>query len=251
VVVAGQLLQVLALIAGCLLAGAADKNGWLYGAIAGVWNGILSATLQGAQGEAVTAVSLYGEPMLHTAFGAFGGLLGTWLWKPLPLLREVRQVQQPAPLTPPRRERPEVTFQGPVRWFRILLGCAIAVAGVVWTQTILAIVLVASGGQLSLRSDWQQRLTSLEVAGLAIFLGAAFAGANTWNGRAQGAWTGLITASALVGIRMGNHPAESVLNLALIVGGTLALSFLGGSFGSRLLPPMLTLPTRPLGASLA
>jgi len=37
--------------------------------------------------EIPTAITLYGQPALHLALGALGGLIGTLIWKPLPIIQ--------------------------------------------------------------------------------------------------------------------------------------------------------------------
>jgi hypothetical protein len=239
-----QALQVVALLAGSFFAGAGQKNGGVYGSMVGVWNGILCTMLQGLHGEVLTAVNLYGTPILHTAIGAFGGLVGAWIWQPMPALASPASSR---PVPRPRSRLFELTHAH-IHWGRVLIGVAIAAGGYFWADTILQIVLANSDHRLSIRSSIQQVVMTLEIAALAVFLGGAFAGATTWNGAAQGAWVGLFGATLFIGYRVGYLHDPDVFKLALMTAGTLALSLLGGSFGARLLPPLMRAPTRKAGA---
>jgi hypothetical protein len=73
--VALQAIQALCLLAAGMLAGAGLRQGIVFGAIVGVWNGVLSVVIQSAGGLPHTAVTLLGQPILHTAFGAAGALV--------------------------------------------------------------------------------------------------------------------------------------------------------------------------------
>lgn len=236
-----QALQVMALLIGSFLAGAGQKNGGLLGSLVGVWNGILCTMLQGLQGDPVTAVNLYGQPILHTAFGAFGGMLGAFMWKPMPTWAPPHAKDTSRKL----RIRPLHWFRlthGQAHWLRILAGAAIAIGGFLWADTILSLVVSNSSNRLSIRDSMQQFIMTLEISALAVFVGGAFAGATTWNGTVQGAWVGLVCSTLFLGFRFGYHQTNNYPTIFLMVAGCLALSLLGGSFGGRLLPPLIVPP---------
>ncbi|MFN4261767.1 MAG: hypothetical protein ACK4RK_21000, partial [Gemmataceae bacterium] len=101
-----------------------------------------------------------------------------------------------------------------------------------------------------------------EIAVVAIFGGAAFAGANTPNGIKQGGIVGIISAAILVGLYLyngipptitlffdlmrfqvpGMHPA--LLYFSQTVLCCVGLGLMGGSFGGSLLPPVVPYPRR-------
>jgi hypothetical protein len=93
-----QGLQVFGLLAGGALAGAGKKRGVLFGALVGLCNGLVFIVLQINNSRLFTPVTLYGQPILQTAFGSLGGLLGCFIWKPPPPLQ--------FPLFPPVVGRP-------------------------------------------------------------------------------------------------------------------------------------------------
>jgi hypothetical protein len=243
-----QAFQILALFAGGLLAGAGQRGGGLYGMLVGVWNGILFTMVQGLQGEQVTAVMLYGQPILHAAVGGFGGVLGGWIWQPLaaPTPTSAKQV--------PTKREPGALFQlthARVHWFRVLIGLGIAAGGYIWADTIFHLVVSTADRHLTVKATIQQTLLTLEISALAVFIGGAFAGATTWNGTAQGAWLGILGSAIFLGYQLGYRQVNDPATLGLYVGGILALGFLGGSFGGRLLPPIISLPSasyRPVPA---
>lgn len=237
--IAAQILQLIALFLGSVLAGAGQRGGGLYGSMVGVWNGILCMVIQGLQGEAVTPVLLYSQPLIHAAVGAFGGVIGSWIWKPmfvggLGASRRVSLTAVSAPLF-------ELTHAR-IHWVRILVGCTMAILGHVWADTLLHMVVKTAEGHMTLRASVQHTILTLEISALAVFIGGAFAGATTWHGSAQGAWVGLMTAAAFVGYQIGYRQATEVESLVLYVGGILGLALLGGSFGGRLLPPLAAPP---------
>jgi hypothetical protein len=235
-----QALQFAALLIGSLLAGAGQKNGPLYGAFVGVWNGILSVLFQSLQGEYVTAVDFYSQPLLHTAIGGVGGLLGSWIWKP---------PSSYLTLDRPNLPRPSAEFlagvlAGQVSWLRVFGGVVVAVGGFVWAESILAFVLETSEGRMSIRTSMQQSIMTYEIMGLALFFGGALSAMSTWNGTMQGLWVGMVTAAALLGIQLGYRDSWELNTNVLLAGIVLITCTVGGAFGGKLLPPVVRIPKR-------
>ena len=79
-----QALQLFALLVGSVLAGGGQRQGFYLGGLVGVWNGVLSVLLRQNPAQDLNLVALYGQPVLHAAFGAVGGWVGSLIWKPLP-----------------------------------------------------------------------------------------------------------------------------------------------------------------------
>ena len=94
-----------------------------------------------------------------------------------------------------------------------------------------------AGGVLRIESEFQENLIRWQLVGLAILLGAMFAGATTDNGLKQGLFAGLLTASVFVGIQAANpNPKvryEITVATAIVAAG---LSLVGGCFGAALFP---------------
>jgi hypothetical protein len=230
-----QGLQALGLLAGGALAGAGKRQGIVYGAIIGVWNGVISVLVKPDQAHSLTAVTLYGQPILQTAFGALGGLIGMLIWKPLPALALPTPQRKllPVPVLP----RGPSVFAGPISWPRVLTGVAVAVGGTIWANVILEMVLEASEGKLTISNHLQAQLVTWEITTLAILFGSALAGATTANGLKQGLCVGLGAAAVMLGIRAGSQNVS--LDYLIYTGATtLAVALLGGWFGGSLFPPL-------------
>src|SRR5207244_2768697 len=80
-----QALQAASVFAAGLLTGAGQRRGLLFGAVVGVWNAVFLILIQFWTGQPLTTIDLFGEPVLQVAFGALGGLVGSLIWRPLPL----------------------------------------------------------------------------------------------------------------------------------------------------------------------
>jgi hypothetical protein len=244
-----QALQGLGLLVGGLFAGAGQRRGLLLGTVVGVWNGVIFILLDQftarspgngmALGQALplNTVTAYGEPILMTAFGAVGGLLGSLIWKPLPALPLPGQNERKANGKVAGRE-PSSLFAGPVAWVRVALGIAVVVGGALCAHVILHFVLEASEGKLTIRSRLQAQLVTLEICALAVLLGSSLAGATTRNGLKQGLCVGLGASVILLVLSLGSPQIS--LNEIIFKGlSTAFLALAGGWFGGQLFPPIV------------
>ena len=231
-----QALQVGSLLFGGLLAGSGQRHGAALGAVVGVWNGVFSVLAQQGPVPGLTAVTLYGQPMLHTAVGAVGGWLGSIIWKPLPgpgpfggsrLVRKLKVAQRKVSL-----------FAGRVAWFRVAAGAVLAVVGTLSATLILEFVARASESRLATASDLIDRVVTWEIKALAVLIGGALAGSNTPNGVKQGLFVGLVTSVVLAALE-ARFPGRWLEIAGMITVSSLALSLVGGWFGSQLFPPVL------------
>jgi hypothetical protein len=235
-----QAIQAVGLLGAGLLVGAGFRQGALFGAVLGVWNGLLTVALQGND-LSETYVTMLGQPILHTFLGGVGGFLGSRIWKPLPALdlptlpRAPQSPQRPKPL-----HMAMPLFTGPIRWGRMLAGSALAVGGTIYARVILELVLDASEGNLSITSHLQAQLVTWEVTALAMLFGSAVAGAGTGNCLKQGLCVGLLTAGVLIGFHM-TFPHWSMNDIVLTAASAVSLGFAGAWFGSNLLPPIIRL----------
>jgi DNA-directed RNA polymerase subunit RPC12/RpoP len=225
---------------GCLLiggamCGAGKQRGILYGSIIGLVNGFVFLLVQRHSDGTPTAIAMYGQPIMHMAFGALGGLIGMLIWKPLPriLIPEgagaAKVVALPAP-----------TFQfldGPIYLGRVCLGIFVVVNGIVWSNAVLNWVMHASQGALEIRTHLQSQLISWEVCGLATLVGAGLAGASTFNGLKQGLCVGIGSSLILAGVQLGN-PKFLLETTVLMILGIMIMTIAGGWFGSQLFPPL-------------
>lgn len=229
--------QGMSLIIGGAICGAGQARGTTYGSLIGLINGIIFLMVQRQTGDLMTEVAIYGQPILHLAFGALGGLLGMVIWRPTPSFVSEETPRESS------HPRPKASFSfqmlnGPVHLTRVLLGIAIVVLGVMWSNVVLEFALEASRGKLALKSHLQAQLVSWEISGLAILFGSGLAGACTMSGLKQGLCVGLGAAIVYAGIQLGN-PNTHLEKTLLMMTSIFVLSVAGGWFGGQLLPPII------------
>jgi hypothetical protein len=240
--------QFLSLLLGGVLAGGGQRHGLWLGAIVGIWNGVLAVLLRQNPTQGLTVVALCGQPLLHAAFGAIGGGLGCFIWKPLPLA--------PVPGMPGTERKPRPRFRppaftGPVSWFRVLAGVSLAVAGTLSATVIFDKVLALGAGKFAHTTETQDWLITWEIKALALIVGGALAGATTSNGLKHGLLVGLFASMILITVENRFTPRWAELAL-LTLASSLTLCVIGGWFGSQLFPPVVKPQRNRLGpASLS
>lgn len=236
-----QLLQAVALVIGGMIVGAGERQGTVFGAIMGGWNGIISLLAHKEHTVFLGGITLYAQPILQTALGALGGLIGSSFWKPVPTWTTPDPVSVPQThIAKPRRSSP---FSGPISWGRVLVGTTVAVAGTLWANVILDLVLEASEGKLNVETHLQAKMVTWEIIALAMLVGGALAGANTANGPKQGLCVGGAAAILLFGFRL-NAVNVKMQTLLLTSLAAVVLGLAGGWFGSQLFPPLIKTPRR-------
>lgn len=245
-----QGIQILCLLVAGLFAGAGQRQGLIYGAVVGVWNGVLVVAFQSFL-ESPTTVTLLGQPILHTAFGALGGFLGSRIWRAPPLIALPAGPGVPMPLKPAGGRSRLSQFAGPIAWPRVIMGTALALGGTVWANVILELVLEASEGQLAIDSHLQAQLVTWEVTALAMLGGAALAGACTVNCLKQGLVVGVAVSVILIVMRATLH-ASGLNDAVLTAISSLGLGLAGAWFGAGMFPPVIPLPrNKPFGTEAA
>jgi hypothetical protein len=233
-----QAIQAFSLLVGGILTGAGRRRGVFFGSIVGLLHGLIYLGIRHWNGEVLTEIYFYAIPVLHMAFGAVGGLIGSLIWRPLPAVN-IPQSAADKKLRLPIDVRNSLAFLvGPVAWIRVLVGTALVVSGVVWASAILKVVLENAPVQLSLSSALQYELVTWEIAALVTFLGAALAGATTFNGFKQGLFVGLAAAVVLAGLHLARTNPD-VDRAVLVAVSALFLSAGGGWFGGQLFPPIV------------
>lgn len=239
-----QGIQLFGVLAGALIAGGGQRSGVVLGAVVGAWNGVLAVMLRQNPSQELTMVGLYGQPVLHTALGAVGGLIGSLIWRPIPA------AAVPLILAPPRKpvpRRKSNLLAGKIHWIRVLVGATLAVVGTLSATLILQKVLDLSQGKLTTTSDLQDRLITWEIKLLALIVGGVLAGATTKNGLKQGLVVGFASGVALVGFQAPTTDRWLEIALFTLV-GTTCLCSVGGWFGGNLFPPLLKLDHRRVGS---
>jgi hypothetical protein len=239
-----QTLQALTLLVGCMLAGSGQRSGAMLGAVIGVWNGVLTGLTPQALGQSLSAVALYGEPLLQMALGMLGGWVGGAIWKPLPVI----EPRGPKPIVrkpAPRTRSP--LFVGPIAKFRVTFGTLLAVAGTMSATFLFEFIDRFGDNSLAGSKPTFDQLVTWEIKALALIAGGALAGANTQNGLKQGLCVGIVTALILAGIQP-HAGAESWLEVTALLGiSSTCLCLAGGWFGCQLFPPIVPYRRRRLG----
>jgi hypothetical protein len=230
-----QALQAIGVLTAGILVGAGQRQGFVYGVVLGIWNGVLFILVQAWSGQPLTVTTLLGQPILQAAVGLAGGLAGSIVWRPLPQLL-LPSGPRSRVLQPVRRKTRQ--FTGPVAWARVLGGTAVGVGGVIWANVILEYVLHASEGKLNLDSQLQAQLVTWEICALALFSGACLAGSNQRNGMMQGLCVGAGAGSILMGFGLASATVPAHL-LMFTVTMAIPIGILGGWFGGQLLPPLV------------
>jgi hypothetical protein len=238
-----QAVQMLAVFAGGMLAASGQQQAFVLGCMVGAWNGVLSVLLRQNPAGELTMVALYGQPLLHAAFGALGGWMGSQIWQPIQPFGEIEIVSQ----RKKSMRRKEPLFAGRVYWFRVVAGSAFAVAGTLCATMLFQKVIDASGGTLGTSDHMQDRIITWEIKALAAIVGGALAGATTDNGFKQGVFVGLASCFILIPIQA--PPGDAWLQIAgLTAASTLCLTVIGGWFGGQLFPPIVKYGRRSLNA---
>jgi hypothetical protein len=229
-------LRLATLLVGAVFAAGGHRQGLLLGSVVGAANAALTLLLQPGPAHAVSALEMYGQPLLQGAAGALGGWLGCLVWKPLPVHERVAE--------PPKRQRARhrrrLSLGGRIAWLRVAVGTGIAVAGSLSAAALFDWAIDASAGRLGTTDEMQDRFIAWEIKALALLLGGTFAGATTFNGLKQGLAVGAASGAILLGIETGRHP-QGVQVAALTLVSTLTLSLAGGWFGGQLFPPVVKL----------
>jgi hypothetical protein len=230
-----QCLQGICMLIGGALCGAGRQLGILYGSLIGLASGLILLVWQRPGSTVLTEIAIYSQPILHLAFGALGGFIGTLIWKPIPVFQVVeptgdnKSVNIAAPSLP--------FLAGPVHLGRVCLGVCVVVNGVVWSNAILNWVINASQGSFEIRTHLQAQLIGWEVCALASLIGAGLAGSNTFNGLKHGLCVGVGSSLILIGVFFGN-PKSVLESSVLTIIGVIVLTITGGWFGAQLFPPL-------------
>jgi hypothetical protein len=230
-----QGLQVASLLIGGLFAGAGQKNGTIYGAVLGVWNGVFLSLVPSEPAHQLSPLMLYSWPLLQGVVGLVAGWLGSRIWKPLAVSGEVQPLRKLPKAAPRKATR---LFAGPIAWVRVGVGAMLAVSGALWAGPLLEWVISLGSNRLTPGMLAHSQLVTWEIMALAMFAGSVLAGATTANGCKQGLAVGMVTAAVLVGIRLAG-PAPAPESLLLELAGPILLGIGGGGFGGQLFQPLM------------
>jgi hypothetical protein len=250
-----QGLQVVAVFAGGLLAGAGQERGSLLGGTVGLLCGVgvLAAMLGGVSAGLIQSYSsellspgtpthdmiMFSLPVQHLVIGALGGFVAAAIWPPLVAATDPRYSSL-GKRKPARRDPNQPAFAhwtGPISWVRVVIGTAIAVFGAINTPTMIEYGLRLSEYKIQLMTQLENQVAYGQVFGLSILLGGCFAGATRVNGLKQGLVVGVLVAIIMAGSFM-KVAAEFAPSVMFPILSALLLGPVGGWFGSELLPPV-------------
>jgi hypothetical protein len=234
-----QGLQIVGLLVGSGLAGAGQARAALLGAAVGLLNSCVVLILQAVNGEPVTRLDLYGQPLLYLVVGLAGGCAGRIIWRPLPTLR---LASPPGAMKNLKSQsaRALQTLNAPVSWMRVLLGTGIVLIGVFWPKAILDFILEAGHGKITVSTHLQARLVTWEVMALFAVLGAGLAGTNTFSGAKQGICVAIAASLCFLAVQLGRGRALAGDQVLLTLVVLLVLGLVGGWFGGALFPPVVS-----------
>jgi hypothetical protein len=225
--------------AGCLilcgmLASANQVRGVTSAGLVGLWSGLIFLGFHWVDRDLLAPVAFYAQPLLHMLWGLFGGIIGSRIWKPVPLFNVEGDLDRSGFGLPRPAKK---LLRGPIHVFRVLIGAAIAVAGAVFVKELVDQLMRNSQGLFSIKSHLTDKLIIYQIIALTSLIGGAVAGASSRNGFKQGLCTAVLAASLYLGVQLANPKA--VLEISLFTGGVVAvMSLVGGVFGSTLFPPL-------------
>jgi hypothetical protein len=246
-------LQALALLVGGTLAGAGQPRGALLGALVGVssgvlfligmFGGILSNMVQSFSAELLTpgtpthGLTMMGLPLQNAVIGAVGGLIGSWIWKPLPPLTLPGLVGIQNRKSGREWIKPISRWAGPISPLKVLLGTAAAVFGAINTPRVVDYIVVVSDYKLKIMTALENQVAHGEIYGLMILSGGFLAGASRTNGLKQGLCVGVLVAIAMSSFH-SYALGHASLDVVFAMVTALSLATVGGWFGSELWPPI-------------
>jgi hypothetical protein len=265
-----QVMQLVGLVVGGMVAGAGQRRGALYGTIVGVYNAILFLAVLMLLPEKPPPILLIAAPLLQTAFGTVGGFIGCRIWQPIQALAapsgpsgEGGPSGHPERVLPGRRAAKPSPLAGPINWVRVAIGTGLAVAGTIGAHSILRIMqnLGETPGE-PFDTQRQAQFLTFEVYALAMIAGGAVGGSNTYNGLKQGLLVGAFASFTLICVYIwqgdSTTPEAQLLGFKLFgfdvsyllpkilftISSVVPLALAGGWFGGQLLPPVIVPPRR-------
>jgi hypothetical protein len=261
-----QVMQLVSLLVGGMLAGAGQRRGALYGTIVGVYNAILFVVFYIAfLKNEMAAEALFAMLLLQVVFGTLGGFLGVQIWKPIQGLASLPDGDAKAGIAEllertAKQQKPPL-LAGPVNWVRVLPGAIVAVVGTLGAPSIFRAILALNPDGGGPDTQTQVKFLTWEISALAMFFGGAIGGSNSFNGIKQGLFVGIIASVALIGgmVYQGDSRTDTaswlftyfgieqtglIQRVVFTVMAVMPLSISGGWFGSQLLPPLIMPPRR-------
>lgn len=248
-----QTLQGGALVIGAVLASAGRGMGVGVGAVLGIANAALLLLPLALRTAMPSDSELWGLWVSQLSFGAFGGALGSRIWRPFPEFLTGTYTGSSIMILGTNPDR-KLT----IAWGRILVGMGFALVGVLSADSVFERLLIRGEGLFHVGSVEQARFVTWEIGALAVLVGGAWAGATARHGLLQGFMMGLLTGTLLIIIfasqgatdlpayqfllSLAGRPIEEGMAfrdlVALVGGSTLLIGTLGGWLGGTLFPSL-------------
>lgn len=253
--------QVLTVLFGAMIAGAARPYGYSLGFIVGGICGGLFLGFELLAGAPPQTLVLYLQPPVLALLGLMAGAVGSRVWVPAPILNipiptasKLSSLQLGDDLT---EERPRPTW-----WIRVLAGAAIMVIGVAVADPTRSTLQRNSGGLLKVESMGQGAFITWQLATLVVLCGGVFAAAGTGAGMRHGILAGILGAAGVIGvcqsrgevlppveywlkkIALDELPFMAPTVLTAVGGGVLVIALIGGWLGGALFLPLAPMHMR-------
>lgn len=261
-------LQVPAVLAGAMLAGAGRRKAVAFGALVGIVTGgiVLVGLRTGALrpivqpyanawlfppenvrpgqflGMDISLWTVLAVLPLHLIAGAVGGLITRFIFTPPPDVgMPVLLPSEPGQMLGTSKKvrlPPMRNLQGKgssIAWAQALVGVVCAIAAVYHRNLLVRFIQDASEQLIKIESPDQVLLINGTIVGLAIFLGGAIAGAGRANGFTQGIMVGIAGGMGQIAFLQNQFAGQTQIFYAVL--GAIFLAPLGGYFGCTLLPP--------------
>jgi hypothetical protein len=255
-------LQVIAALAGGLVAGAGNPRGLAAGAAIGVIHGMILVCIHYGLGNKPADVFLFVVWVPNAIVGAIGGFIGRRYWPSVHDLPDPSRVVK----VKPKKVKKDTGAPVPLGWLRILGGAALAIGCAVWAGRIRDTIIGMGAGAFSLDSQIQSKFIAWVITTLAMMIGGAFAGIGARGGARQGFLVGLL---ASLGIFIVHRevvqevlPAEQFFvaifglpeaeelsmkrTVLFLLTNTLLIGVLAGWMGGLLFPRLGERRTQPL-----
>jgi hypothetical protein len=217
-----------------MLAGANQVRGITSGGLVGLWSGLIFLAFHRSGSNVLDPVVFYAQPLLHMLWGLVGGVIGYRIWKPVPVFYVDGDLGKSGYGMPRASKK---LLKGPIHYFRVLLGAAVAVAGAVFVKELVDQLMHHSQGLFTIKSHLTERIIVYQIIALASLIGGSIAGSSSRNGFKQGLCTGILAAALYLGVQLANPKA--VLEISIFTASALIIMSIGGGvFGSTLFPPL-------------
>jgi hypothetical protein len=263
-----QVMQLVSLLIGGMLAGAGQRRGAFYGTIVGIYNAILFIVFYVVfLKNEMAPLAMFAMLLLQVVFGTLGGFLGVQIWKPIQALEpppddEGKTAGVEKMLATAAKQQKAPILAGPIQWVPVLVGTVLAVAGTLGAHQIYRFISEFKVEGSDPLTASQVKFLTWEISAVLMFIGGAIGGSNSHNGIKQGLFVGVFSSVSLIAgfLYQGDTtPADTATwlytyfgieqsglfhKIVLTVLAVMPLSIAGGWFGGQLLPPLVIPPRR-------